>query len=152
MVLCVAVHRGASFLGGNMAQAPRVLVVDDEQLDRWILCHALRDARCEVLEASNGLEAISLIEREDPDLVFLDLHMKRLDGFAVLEQLEKIGATCQVVIVSCELNPKLQWRALKLGAVEFLNKPVSVEQLTAAVLRLTGQADPQARASADAQA
>ena len=126
-----------------MAQTPRVLVVDDEQLDRGILCHALRDARSQVLEASDGFEAISLIEREDPDLVFLDLHMERLDGFSVLEHLEATGATCQVVIVSGELNHELQWRALRLGAVEFLSKPVSVEQLTTAVLRLTGHADQQ---------
>jgi len=124
-------------------------VVDDEQLDRWLLCHALRDAGCDVLQASDGREAIALIELKDPDLVFLDLHMKRLDGFGVLERMEEIGATCQVVVVSCELDPKMQWRALELGAVEFLNKPVNVEQLTAAVLKLTGRADSKQPERAD---
>jgi len=65
------------------------LVVDDEQLAREELAFLLKDfPEVEILQsAANGLEAVKLIERLEPDLVFLDVQMPGLDGFAVLKKL-----------------------------------------------------------------
>ena len=114
----------------------KVLVVDEEKLDRWLLCHALRDAGCAVLEAADGFQALSTIEREQPDLVFLDLRMPWLDGYGVLEQLQERRCCCPVVVVSAELDPEAQMRVLRLGAVEFFSKPVSSQQALAVLQRV----------------
>ena len=72
-----------------MSTALRVVVVDDEQLAREELCYQLEqiDGIEIVAQASNGIEAIGVVERHEPDLVFLDIQMPGLGGFEVARRL-----------------------------------------------------------------
>lgn len=84
----------------------RVLVVDDEEVFRYVIRHVAQDAGLDVLEAENGEVGLAIAFAERPDLIFLDLHMPRVDGFATLAQLgaSPLGATPVVVCTSHALT------------------------------------------------
>ena len=84
----------------------RVLVVDDEEVFRYVIRHIAQDAGFDVLEADNGETGLSMALAESPDMIFLDLHMPRLDGFGVLAQLSAspLQATPVVVCTSHALT------------------------------------------------
>ena len=113
-------------------QRLRALVVDDEQPARTILREYLAALpEVEILaECANGFEAIQSVHDLQPDLVFLDVQMPKLDGFEVLELLERPPA---VVFVTAYDEYAL--RAFEVHAVDYLLKPVSPERLAEAVTR-----------------
>ncbi len=117
-----------------------VLVVDDHQAGREVLCHWLRAAGAKVCEASNGREALALIRRRIPDLVILDLHMPIMDGFTTLAQLRSHprwrGISCIAVTASCEGIQPL-WNQER-GFAACLHKPFNVHELFAVISRATG--------------
>lgn len=78
----------------------RVLVVDDETEIRLLLHRVLSDGGFEVEEAKDGLDALEKIQARRPDLVTLDLHMPRLDGWGVLERLREMESPPPVVVIS----------------------------------------------------
>ena len=81
-------------------------MVDDEEVFRYVIRHIAQDAGFDVLEADNGETGIALALAEAPDMIFLDLHMPRLDGFGVLAQLSSspLQATPVVVCTSQSLT------------------------------------------------
>src|SRR3954462_9068352 len=112
------------------------LVVDDEQLAREELTFLLADfPEIEVLDpASNGLEAVKLIEQLEPDLVFLDVQMPGLDGLGVIKQLrEKAGPLPHFVLTTAYDHYALE--AFRLEALDYLLKPVEKERLAETVAR-----------------
>ncbi len=112
------------------------LVVDDEQLAREELAFLLEDfPEVEVLEsASNGLEAVKLIEQLEPDLVFLDVQMPGLDGLGVIRQLrEKAGLLPHFVLTTAYDHYALE--AFRLEALDYLLKPVEKERLAETISR-----------------
>ncbi len=66
----------------------KILIVDDEANARYGMAKAIRGGNRTILEADNGRTAIELIDRETPDLIFLDLQMPDLDGLGVLAELQ----------------------------------------------------------------
>jgi two-component system, LytTR family, response regulator len=123
----------------------RVLVVDDEALARQVLreyLEALPDV--EVLgECANGFEAVKTIAERNPDLVFLDVQMPKLDGFEVLEL---AGRRTPVIFVTA--YDEFAVRAFDVHAIDYLLKPISAERVAEAVerarvrLRLAPEAVP----------
>jgi two-component system LytT family response regulator len=111
----------------------RVLVVDDEALARSFLAEQLAaHAGIEIVgEAGNGFEAVQLVERLRPDLVFLDIQMPKLSGFEVLELL---GADAPAVVFVTAYD-EYALRAFEVHAVDYLLKPVEPERLAAALGR-----------------
>lgn len=97
----------------------RVLVVDDNPVVRLGLSTMLEDVRVvdEVLEASNGVEALAVIGREDVDVVFLDVRMPVLDGLGVLERLD---GSVPVVMLTHSEEPDVIAEALRRGARGYL--------------------------------
>src|SRR5436190_4078837 len=73
------------------APLPLALVIDDSQVMRELLAHLLKDADCEVLEASDGVEGIAKLEESSPDFVVLDVHMPRLDGWETLKGIRAVS-------------------------------------------------------------
>jgi two-component system, LytTR family, response regulator len=112
----------------------RVLVVDDEAPARQRLTDLLRqDAHVvAVLEASDGLAAVTLIERERPDLVFLDVQMPELDGLGVMDA---IGPAQMPLTVFVTAYDQHAIRAFESNAMDYLLKPFSDERLEAALAR-----------------
>ena len=105
----------------------RVLIVDDEPLARRGICQLLETETDFVVagEAANGREALSSIEKLAPDLVFLDINMPLVDGFALLE---KIGARNLPEIVFVTAYDEHAIRAFEAGAIDYVLKPISEER------------------------
>ena len=107
----------------------RVAIADDERPARSFLAALLRlfDDVAVVGEAASGDEAVSLIEREKPDLAILDLQMPELDGIGVVRALAKSGATPLVAFVTA--YDEYAIRAFEVNAVDYLLKPVEKARL-----------------------
>ena len=114
------------------------VVVDDEQLAREELKFLLNSAGgVEVVaEGSNGIEAVELIEEHQPDVVFLDVQMPGLDGFAVLKHLmEHRGVTRLPQVVFATAYDQYAVRAFDVNAVEYVLKPFDRSRILQAVER-----------------
>jgi CheY-like chemotaxis protein len=85
-------------LGGSTT-APRVLVVDDDDVGRYLMRTFLRDTSCVVSEASGGREALELARSQQPDAIFLDVYMADMSGLEVLSQLKADPATQDIPVV-----------------------------------------------------
>ena len=115
------------------------VVVDDEQLAREELKFLLNSAGgVEVVaEGSNGIEAVELIEEHQPDVVFLDVQMPGLDGFAVLKQLiEHRGVERLPQVVFATAYDQYAVRAFDVNAVDYLLKPFDRSRILQAVERV----------------
>ena len=111
----------------------RILVVDDEEPIRKTLRMALEYEGYDVSESSSGQEALVLIEREPPDLVFLDIKMPGMDGLEVLEKLTEKSPSPPVIMVSGHGTIQTAVQATKLGAFDFIEKPLETERVLLAV-------------------
>jgi signal transduction histidine kinase len=103
----------------SRASTNRVLLIDDSEVDRYVLRGLLEDARFEVIEASNGAEGLRMARAERPDVVFIDLVMPDQSGVEVLRQLREDDGNRELpafVITSKALGPKEQSLLETLGA------------------------------------
>ena len=116
----------------------RILVVDDEPDIRLLVRITLDGEGYDVVEASNGEEALEQIEREAPDLVFLDLRMPGIDGWGVLDRLSKNGdlERIPVVVVSAHATHGSSQRALSLGCRAYISKPFDPDELVETAERI----------------
>jgi PAS domain S-box-containing protein len=112
----------------------RVLVVDDEAETRERFRRILEKEKCDVLEATNGREALEVIDGEPPDLILLDLMMPVMDGFAFMHELRKVEAWREIpVIVATAKDLTAEERAELSGTVESIvqKNPCSMDDLMA---------------------
>ena len=106
-----------------------ILVVDDEESIRKSLKGILEDEGYRVLLAEDGQSALSMLEEEIPDAVFLDIWLPDKDGMLVLEEMRRGWPTLPVVMISGHGSIDLAVRATKLGAYDFVEKPLSLEKV-----------------------
>ncbi|MDP1633075.1 MAG: response regulator [Gallionellaceae bacterium] len=105
-----------------------ILVVDDSAIARKMLIKALPATwDVEITQAGNGVEALEAYRAGKADVMFLDLTMPVMDGYQVLEALQKEDLNSFVIVVSADIQPVARERVLKLGAIAFVKKPVSAE-------------------------
>ena len=109
----------------------RILLVDDEQIVRQTLGDYLRESGHRVNEACDGLEAVRSIEARDHDLALVDVRMPRMDGFDLLAKAEGLRPEMPVVTITGHADMEVAIKALRLGAADFLPKPVKLEELDA---------------------
>ena len=113
------------------------LIVDDEQLAREELAYLLKDfPEIEILEsASNGLEALEMIEQLEPDLVFLDVQMPGLDGLGLISKLrEKSNFLPHIVLTTAFDSYAVE--AFRLEAFDYLLKPIEKDRLAETIARV----------------
>ena len=116
----------------------KVLICDDSGFARKQMIRALPTSlSAEVFQAANGEEALQVIKDGNADITFLDLTMPVMDGFTALEQIQKQDLPTFVIVVSGDIQPESEARVKKLGAMEFIKKPVSTEKVDE-VLRTFG--------------
>jgi two-component system chemotaxis response regulator CheY len=119
----------------------KVLIADDSKAIRLLLKGLLRQCAVEdVLEATDGPEALAVLERTSIDLVLLDMQMPSMDGLECLAVLrERLGdrPIPPVVMISAEEDPTIMDRARSLGARAFLNKPCTTADLRAVLANLS---------------
>lgn len=101
----------------------RVLIVDDEENLRQTLARILRTAGCETSEAAQGKEALTLIQHNSYDLVFLDINLPGMNGIQVLSKIRKIDPDLSVIILTGFGTLETAMEALRLGALDYLLKP-----------------------------
>jgi len=108
-----------------------ILVTDDESGIRLMLKTALESDGYNVLEAANGRQAMEVIKDHTPDLVVLDLNMPVMDGMAVLEAMKSLAAVVKprVIILTAYGSIPAAVKATRLGAIDFLEKPITPNEL-----------------------
>lgn len=113
----------------------RVLVVDDERFFREAIREALEAAGCAVTTAENGMLALDLVDGGGFGVVVLDVEMPAMDGIEVLRRLRERQPETRVIILSAHAGQQFVIEALRLGAVDYLAKPLHDEELVLAVRR-----------------
>ena len=103
----------------------RVLLVEDNQTVRKIISYSLMRVGINVIEASDGVEALEKVYSEKPDLVLLDINIPKLNGYAVCTQIKSDHQTQHIPVIFCtSKNDKNEYdEAKKYGADGYLNKP-----------------------------
>ncbi|MEZ5098756.1 MAG: response regulator [Thermoleophilia bacterium] len=119
--------------GRTPERVPTVLLVDDDRALRKLLRAYLQEEAITVVEAGSGEEALALAARAAPDLVLLDVRLPGIDGFEVLRRLEAAERAVPVILVTSLEDELDQLVAYRLGAVDFVVKPVSPKLLAAKV-------------------
>src|SRR5260370_1834550 len=109
--------------------ANSILIVDDEQGIREVLSSILTDEGYEPVAVPSGEECLSLLEKRSVDLVLLDVWLEGIDGLETLERMRKNGADAMVVMISGHASIETAVRATKLGAFDFIEKPLSLEKV-----------------------
>jgi two-component system nitrogen regulation response regulator NtrX len=109
--------------------ASKVLIIDDEEAIRSSLKMIFEYEGYECLLAANGAAGIKIAEKEQPDLVFLDIKMPQMDGMDVLKRLKSADGSPPVVILSGHGTVKTAVEATKLGAFDFIEKPPESERI-----------------------
>lgn len=118
--------------------AQTVLVVDDEESIRGALQGILEDEGYSVLLANDGLDALAMLQRELPDLVLLDIWMPRLDGLETLGRMKALYPELSVIMISGHGTIETAVKATKLGAFDFIEKPLSLEKVLVTVHNAIG--------------
>ena len=115
----------------------KVLVVDDSSTMRRILANCLSEAGFkEVVQAGDGLEALSVLQNEkDVGLILVDWHMPNMDGFTFLQEVKKIDAfkAIPVIMVTTQAEKQSVLEALKTGAASYIVKPFTPEVIKAKI-------------------
>lgn len=117
-------------------QKLRLLITDDSRLLRRKLREELERLGCEVIEAVNGKEAITCVLEQEPDGVILDIVMPVVGGIEALQFIREVAPDVPVVMLSSMGTPQKLMQCLKMGAVDFINKPYTREQIIHTVERL----------------
>ncbi|CAL9487324.1 Sensor histidine kinase RcsC [Streptomyces sp. enrichment culture] len=134
------------------AEAPTVLVVDDEPAVRDALRRSLSFEGYDTLLAADGAEALEAVERHRPDLVVLDVLMPRMDGLTAARRLRAAGKHLPILMLTARDTVGDRVSGLDAGADDYLVKPFELDELLArvrALLRRSSYAREQARAEAE---
>ena len=112
----------------------KILIVDDDQEIVDTVSYALENAGYEVAIARDGNQGLALAEREDPDLMILDMMMPKRSGFLVLEKLRRIREEpLPVIMITGNEGSRHKAYAELLGVSDYLQKPFAMERLLGAV-------------------
>ncbi len=127
-------------------RAPRILLVDDEQPIQTLLSFPLQRDGYEVVQASDGTEALNRFGEQAFDLVVLDLMLPRMDGLEVCKRLRAQGSTVPIIMLTAKSEEIDKVLGLELGADDYITKPFSMREFRSrvkAALRRAGMARPE---------
>jgi len=117
----------------------KILVVDDDPSIIETLKYALEAKGYEVLIARDGNQGLAIADREDPDLVILDMMMPKRSGFLVLEKLRRSRPVpIRIIMITANEGSRHKAYAEKLGVDEYIRKPFPVNRLVESAERLLG--------------
>jgi len=113
----------------------RVLIIDDNETMREGMAATVRRMGHEVVTAASGAEGLALLKKQGADFVITDLKMEGVGGLEVLEAVKRIDPSCPTLIVTAFGTVETAVEAMRLGAIDFLQKPFAPEVLRLKVER-----------------
>jgi len=116
-----------------------ILVVDDEENSRLGLSKILNKSGYSVVTAENGRQALEVVKQARCDLVITDMKMPKMDGIELLKEIKEFDPRIGVIIVTAYGEVDSYLEAMNLGAFEYLNKPVKVEELKKVISKVLEQ-------------
>jgi len=119
-----------------MKKIEKVLIVEDDADARWGLSLFLKKEGFDVFEAKDGLDAITMLNKENVDLVLSDLKMPNLDGLELLKYCNKNCDNVVFVMMTAYGDCESFCEILNYGAFEYLNKPVRLEEVLSLIKRI----------------
>ncbi|WP_246151904.1 response regulator [Rubripirellula reticaptiva] len=114
---------------------PNLLVTDDDAAFRQVLCEALARRGFNVTEATDGQEAMDVLDHSEVHVCLIDFHMPRLTGLDVIRRLHTAGRVLPCVLMSADLNDEIRREAESMATYGVLAKPVRLKQLSDVVCR-----------------
>jgi len=126
-----------------------VLIVDDEKNILLTLSQSLEVLQLETDTATNGEEALAKLKEKEFGLILLDIRMPGMDGMEVLRQVREIRPDIRIIMISAYGTIEVAVEAMKLGAVDFIQKPFSPEEVRALVSRVLDRENLDERKVAD---
>ncbi len=119
--------------------ASRILLIDDDSEIIESMRIALESQGYQVFTARDGNQGLAVAERENPDLVILDMMMPRRSGFLVLERIQAVVATpCRTIMITANEGNRHKAYAEMLGVNDYIRKPFAMDRLLESVERLLG--------------
>jgi two-component system chemotaxis response regulator CheY len=107
-----------------------LLICDDSAMARKQVKRSLPEGwDVEVTYATNGVEGVEAIRAGQGEMVFLDLTMPELDGYGVLDTVKREGLKAVIIVISADIQPEARDRVMKLGALDFVKKPIDSKKL-----------------------
>ncbi|HRY30474.1 MAG TPA: response regulator [Elusimicrobiota bacterium] len=118
---------------GDSSPKGRVLVVDDEPVVRKVLERFLRSKGLSVSVAEGGVEALSLVKKERPHIMLLDLWMPKMNGIEVLKAVREIDREIAVIISTANADVDIARKTMEMGACDYIIKPFDLPYLETAL-------------------
>jgi CheY-like chemotaxis protein len=114
---------------------PKLLVVEDNEMNRTMLVRRLRRLGFEIVEAENGLEAVAAVHQHHPDLVLMDMNLPALDGWTATRTLksDRCTAATPVIALTAHAMSADRKHALAVGCDDYVTKPIDLPQLLAII-------------------
>jgi CheY-like chemotaxis protein/HPt (histidine-containing phosphotransfer) domain-containing protein len=132
-----AVHIDAAMLKGK-----RILVVDDNEMNRIVATTILNNYQADTIEAGNGREAMDLLRREHPDLILMDVQMPILDGIEATRIIRReISQTIPIIALTANAIKGDNDKCIDAGMNDYISKPFKEEELVKSITRWLGNAD-----------
>ena len=119
-------------LGMEQAKQPLILIVDDEERMRRIITDYLRIKGYDTIEAVDGVEAVELFKKHNPDLILLDVMMPRMDGWEVCRIIHE-SSKVPIIMLTARGQEEDELHGFSLGADEYISKPFSLKILLARI-------------------
>lgn len=113
----------------------KILVVDDQYGIRLLLKEVFSKENLTTIQASNGKQALEVIQQEKPDLILLDMKMPGMDGIELLRRLRKMKLSAKVIMMTAYGELDMVAEASKLGALAHFTKPFDIEELRSEVMK-----------------
>jgi len=115
---------------------PTILIIDDSSFQRTMIRKALRKENFTCIEAENGNIGLEMAEKENPDVIIVDLLMPGLNGIEFLKAIQEKGITIPVLVLTSDIQDATRDLCLELGARSFLNKPLRTDDLIPAIRKV----------------
>ncbi len=122
-------------IGDDNSSAPLILIAEDNFINREILTDFILYNHFRVIEAGNGIEALSQIEAHQPDLVLMDVRMPKLDGLGAMRHVRHSGNTVPIIALTGAAMVGDDHICMRAGANAYLTKPVSLVTLLKTINR-----------------
>ena len=107
----------------------KILIIDDEPGIRTVLSDIIKDENHQVFTGGDGFEGLAILKEESIDLVILDVWLPNMGGIDVLKEIKKEYPDIEVIMISGHANIDIAVKAVKLGAYDFLEKPLSLDKI-----------------------